>query len=343
LETRKQGTLIGTGDSGNLIITTGRLQVRDGAQISVSGLSLQPDAGDAGELDVIARVIELDNQGAIAATTTSGHGGDIVLQVQDLLLLRRNSRISTTAGIEGTGGDGGNIAINAELIAAVPGENSDITANAFLGRGGRIMIKTQGLFGLEIPTREDLQALLNTDDLSQFAPSQLPSNDITAISQTNPQLSGDIALQLLEIDPVQGLVELSEEFVDVAGLVEQNLCVAAQGSEFTITGRGGLPTPPHEPLTAEATWEDWRINSEREPTGVIQSYRSDRVSKVPANRQQGERTSVHNQPKPIVEAQGWYRDAQGNVILTANPTTVTPHQGWLSSYSCQSGTLTFSN
>jgi hypothetical protein len=35
--------------------------------------------------------------------------------------------------------------------------------------------------------------------------------------------------------------------------------------------------------------------------------------------------------RQIVEAQEWYRDAQGNVILTAEPTMGTFHgTGWLS-------------
>src|SRR5919202_419946 len=104
LDTRDAGLLIGTGKGGSVNITTGRLVVRDGAQVSVSGLSPGPERGDAGNLNVTANSIELDNQGAIAATTTSGNGGNIELQVQDLLWLRQNMKISTTAGTAQAGG-----------------------------------------------------------------------------------------------------------------------------------------------------------------------------------------------------------------------------------------------
>jgi large exoprotein involved in heme utilization and adhesion len=54
-------------------------------------------------------------------------------------VLRQNSLINATAG--GTG-NGGNITINAPVIAGF--ENSDIIANAVQGNGGNITITTQG-------------------------------------------------------------------------------------------------------------------------------------------------------------------------------------------------------
>jgi large exoprotein involved in heme utilization and adhesion len=59
-------------------------------------------------------------------------------------MMRRNSEISTEA--RGTG-NGGNINIDADLLVAVPSEDSDIVANAFEGNGGNINITTQGIFG----------------------------------------------------------------------------------------------------------------------------------------------------------------------------------------------------
>ncbi|GET42647.1 two-partner secretion domain-containing protein [Microseira wollei] len=318
LDTQDAGTIIGTGKGGDLTITTGRLIVRDGAQVSVSGLR----TGDAGELTVQASAIELDNLAAIAATTTSGNGGDITLEGFNLLLLRRNSRISTTAGTNRQGGDGGNITINGNLVVSIPNENSDITANAFSGRGGRINITTQALLGLEFRSREQLQTLIGTTDLSQFDPATLSSSDLTAISQTSPQLSGEVAIQLQGIDPSKGLVELPTELVDVAQLIKQNLCTAAQGSEFTITGRGGLPTPPNEVLNGDVAWEDWRIREASQSVGINSETRSIRAQ------------TNSNIPTTIVEAQGWYKDANGNIILTAE-TTETSHSNWLTTPNCQ--------
>lgn len=319
LETQDAGILIGTGKGGNLTIRTGSLIMRDRGQVSVSSLS----TGDAGELNVQASSIELDNLGAITATTTSGNGGNITLEGFNLLLLRRNSRISTTAGTNRQGGDGGNITINGDLVVSIPNENSDLTANAFSGRGGRINITTQALLGLQFRSREQLQTLIGTTDLSQFDPATLSSSDLTAISQTSPQLSGEVAIQLQGIDPAKGLIELPTELVDVAQLIQQNLCTAAQGSEFTISGRGGLPTPPNEVLNGDVVWEDWRITEASQSVGINSETRSLRAQ------------TNSNIPTTIVEAQGWYKDANGNIILTAE-TTETPHRNWFNTPNCQS-------
>jgi len=161
-----------TGQGGDLRIATGRLIVRDDAEVSVSS----EGAGNAGNLSVQAHFIHLDNKGSITATASSGNGGDITLQTQDLLLLRRGAQISTTAGTAQTGGNGGNITINAPsgFIVAGATENSDITANAFNGSGGRVMIKTAGIFGIAPLSRQEL-GRLRPDDLD---PSKLPTNDI---------------------------------------------------------------------------------------------------------------------------------------------------------------------
>ncbi|WP_105222027.1 filamentous hemagglutinin N-terminal domain-containing protein, partial [Gloeocapsopsis dulcis] len=124
-----------TGRGGNLRIQTDELIVRDGAVVAVSSVNETTEAQGAGTLQIDAQTIRLD-EGEIVANTASGQGGDINLNVQDLFL-RRNSEISTTAGIAGSGGDGGDISINnARFIIAAPNENNDIKANAFLGQGG---------------------------------------------------------------------------------------------------------------------------------------------------------------------------------------------------------------
>ncbi|MDZ8034786.1 filamentous hemagglutinin N-terminal domain-containing protein, partial [Nostoc sp. DedSLP04] len=134
----------GTGNGGSVKVETEQMSVRDGGEVTVSSTG----AGTAGNLDIQARSLSLDNQGAIAAITRSGNGGNITLKLQDLLLLRNHSQISTTAGSSEFGGDGGNITINSPFIVAVLKENSDISANAFTGTGGRVDITTNGIFGI---------------------------------------------------------------------------------------------------------------------------------------------------------------------------------------------------
>ncbi|MEQ9370720.1 MAG: filamentous hemagglutinin N-terminal domain-containing protein [Coleofasciculus chthonoplastes F3-SA18-01] len=298
------------GSAGNLDIITQRLSVEDGAQITVSSPS-----GQAGNLSIGANSLEL-NQGQVTAETgTSGIEGGANIRLQNLntLLMTDESLISATAFEDA---NGGNININSIFLVALPPEGvngSDIIANAQRGDGGRIIINGEGIFGIE-----ERRAIPGNR-----------TNDIDASSQFGA--SGEIQLNV-PLDPARGLVELPGELVDVTRLVEQNLCQAAQGSSFIVTGRGGLPTPPQEPLNPEATWEDWRIDLTSEST-------ANPTQDVETRHGASGEGKVHqqtpdNQPKRIIEAQGWYRDAKGTVILTAEPTTVTPHGTWLSSTNC---------
>ena len=143
----------GIGNGGNLRIETGQMIVRDGAEVTVSSVG----SGRAGDLLYIkAGFLSLDNQGSITATTKSLDGGNITLKDQDLLLLRRGSQISTNAGTAEAGGDGGDINIDADIIVAIPQENSDIKANAFEGNGGNINIDAQNILGFQLQENPNL-------------------------------------------------------------------------------------------------------------------------------------------------------------------------------------------
>lgn len=291
-----------TGNAGNLRIETENLTLRDGAEIGVKNQGV----GDAGNLEVAARNLLLDNKAVLSATTTSGQGGNITLQIDDLLLLRRNSQISTTAGIDQAGGDGGNILIDSGLIVAVPNENSDITANAFEGSGGNINITTQGIFGLE------------------FRNNLTPLSDITVSSEFG--LAGVFEIDILDVDPGQGLTELPTEVVDVYSLIGQDFCrVVGKESEFVVTGRGGLPSSPNETLRANAPWEDLRLVEDSQPTAF----------KLPPVARSEQPKIKDNQPETIMEAQGWITSSNGNVLLTAKPVTVTPQGLWLHPLDCE--------
>ncbi|MCX7596810.1 MAG: filamentous hemagglutinin N-terminal domain-containing protein, partial [Fischerella sp.] len=139
------------GDSRDINITTGLLSLTDGAQISANSQG----NGAAGNIKVFANSIELDNKSTIRADTI-GRQGNINLHSGNLVL-RRNSKITTNATGTATGG---NITIDTDNLVAFPNENSDITANAFSGSGGKITINTQGLFGMVVRSRTELERLL---------------------------------------------------------------------------------------------------------------------------------------------------------------------------------------
>ncbi|HYX12820.1 MAG TPA: S-layer family protein, partial [Nostoc sp.] len=302
-----------TGEGGSIIVKTGELNVLNNADITVSSQG----TNKAGDLEITARSIKLDNQGKLIGQANSGDGGNITLNLQDLLLLRRNSEISTSAGTRGSGGNGGNITINVPdgFIVANPNENSDITANAFSGSGGRVTIKATNIFGIASLTEEDLKRLRPTD----LDPRQLQTNDITAISQTRPDLSGIVDINTLDVDPSQGLINLPGVPVDTKVSQGCQALTAQNQSSFTITGRGGLPPNPRtEPLTPDAVELDWvTLNPKGE-------------NRVSTNSNQVNSSS----PAPIVEAQGWLRNAKGEVVLTANAPKALPHSSWFTPASC---------
>ncbi|MEH1912157.1 MAG: filamentous hemagglutinin N-terminal domain-containing protein [Nostoc sp.] len=165
------------GNGGNITIDSGSFSLRNGARLSAETLgqgnagTIKVDAadfvtisgnsshfssglfvfsesmtGNAGDIIVTSPRISLDNSGRLNAESASGNGGDINIQT-DLLLLRHGAQISTTAGTAEAGGNGGNINIDVPsgFIVAVPNENSDITANAFTGIGGRVDIRAFGM------------------------------------------------------------------------------------------------------------------------------------------------------------------------------------------------------
>lgn len=279
------------GATGNVTINTPMLSITDGAQINISH---QGSKGNAGNLAINTSSVFLDSQGSITAESTSGEGG--------------------------------NIDINAKFLIAFPNENSDITANAFTGSGGRVEIAAQGIFGLVPRSREELQRLLGTDDANELDPRQLPSNDITAISQLNPFLSGQVTISTLDVDPSRGLIELPENIVDPAALISQNPCARGSESEFTITGRGGLPPSPNDALSSEATGVGLVEPAPMESRGALER----------GSRGAGEKTgSTPSTPKPIMPAQGWVFNDKGEVVLTAyNPTVTGPQRLQRNSGSC---------
>ncbi|MEI2577559.1 two-partner secretion domain-containing protein [Scytonema sp. PRP1] len=310
-----QTNTFGSGNAGDLKVRAKTLVLDNGGGLEV----LSTGNGDAGNLTIVADTIKLEHDSAIRATTTSGNGGDLQLNVAKLLLLRDGSSISATAGTENAGGNGGNITINVPkgFIVTVRGENSDITANAFNGKGGNVRINASGIFGIAPLSRQDLEKLNPTD------PRQIPTNDITAISQTSPTLNGQVTINTPNVDLNRGLVQLPTNLVDASQQIDTscNPNSRQRASSFVMTGRGGLPPNPiTELLNSDAVLVDWislKPSTEKRSTASVTTKPSTPI------------------PEPIVEATGWVINKNGEVVLTANPPTTTPHSPWLTPASCR--------
>jgi filamentous hemagglutinin family protein len=249
------------GNAGNLTINTGKLLLQDASAI----VSQSDSSGNAGNITVRARSIDLKNQSRLDATTTASQGGNITLQVQDFLLLRQGSLISTTAGTAQAGGNGGNITFNGDFIVAVPKENSNISANAFSGSGGNIRITTQGLFGIE-PRASATTGLSSITASSQFG------------------ISGTIALNTPDVDPIRGTTPLPTGLVDTNALISSS-CLARRNRQgrFIITGTGGLATQPDDLANAafptyELVPDPITTANPPPPTLIVEADRAVRLS-----------------------------------------------------------------
>jgi filamentous hemagglutinin family protein len=311
-----------TGAGGDIIITTSDLIVKDGASIStassgkfdfMNGMFVYiPATGQAGDISVRANRMTLSN-GLISAETGGelNSGANISLTISDILRLENDSLITATANGEA---NGGNITINTGILLGLG--NSDIVANSLNATGGTVNISAKGIFGFTPLTREQLQRLLGTTDPTRLDPSQLPTSDITAISQSNPSLNGQVNLNTTAPDPNEGLVELPTNVIDPRDLVAQNACRRGAESEFTSSGRGGLPSNPNQDLSNASAQVDLV-----EPTTIQTSTQTQK--QVPTASATPQQVTTQS----IVPAQGWVYNEKGEIVLVAyNPSVTSPQR-----------------
>ncbi|GAB4551079.1 MAG: hypothetical protein Tsb0014_45450 [Pleurocapsa sp.] len=211
---------IGKVSGGSISLETPILFIDNGSSVSASTFG----EGDGGNMQIATNFISLNNQSEISSETAAGNGGDMTLQVKDILQLW-DSQISTTAGTTQAGGDGGNMDINVDLMIL---KDSDIIANAFEGQGGNINITTQGLF---------------------------PSLDSEITASSELGVDGIVKINTPDVDPISGLDNLPSNVID-ASTQMVNSCLTAEEekyNKFILTGRGGIPSNPEETVRGDAT------------------------------------------------------------------------------------------
>ncbi|MBW4637641.1 MAG: filamentous hemagglutinin N-terminal domain-containing protein [Gloeocapsa sp. UFS-A4-WI-NPMV-4B04] len=294
-----------TGDSGKIVINTKNLFASN-SSITINNFG----TGLTRDLNINANSISLKNNSSITASSVLGNGGDILLGAEkvelsnsavsanidssqvNLLFLGVNSPFDfDLAGV----GNGGNVQIDADIL--ISGQNSRITADAFSGKGGNIQINTQALF-------------------------RSPDSVITARSKLG--IDGRVEFNTLAVNPSSRLVDLPVELTDISNLIAQG-CSGSTGnvgtgtSEFIITGRGGLPPQPGEPVETQA-----RV------------VRNNTLEAVKGQRSALENTTVitPSSRSKLVEAQGWVFDEQGEMILTAQPPNATPDNSSFTQANC---------
>jgi filamentous hemagglutinin family protein len=237
-----------TGRGGSLQLEAAETRIDNGF-ISVASQS----TGAAGDIVLRGSRLSLDNQSQINGNAASVDGGNLDLQLESLVLMRRGSVISTNAGTDRAGGNGGRIAIRSPFVLSVPDENTDIIANAFTGSGGQVNITAQTILGFVPRSRQTLQQLRPRD----LDPRQLPSNDISASSQFGE--GGSLNLAGIDVNPAKGTTQLPSNTAiaqPIEGCQPNN---PISQTEFFTTGRGGFAPSPLDALSYSEIVDDLRI------------------------------------------------------------------------------------
>lgn len=314
---------LGQGKGGDIQLSANSLSLTNGGSIT----SLSDGRDQAGNIAVNLRGNLRSSGGNISASSLSAGGGNINITADDIRL--RDSSLISSSVFDSTGG-GGNITINSTVFLAI--EDSDILANAQAGPGGNITINSPGFIADLFSSGAAVAVGRNPGDFTQFRGNG--RNDISVSLAASSRNNGRVDISTASAtgpsgisnysyrDPTQGAATLPSNLVDAEGLIDRRCSPnsTARKSSFTITGRGGLPPSPTDPLTNENIWVDWITLKDR-----------------PANRN-GAATEVNpssSNPQQLVEAQGWVIGSDGKVILTAAASKITPASSGLVSPSCQ--------
>ncbi|NEZ66403.1 S-layer family protein [Leptolyngbyaceae cyanobacterium CCMR0082] len=253
---------------GDLIITSdGALTIQGAGDLTTESLGI--NTGAAGNLNIVADSVLLNDGVELSAQTAStAGGGNINFLVDKGIILRWGSFINAESTNETPGsGSGGNITLDANFVLTFPDENSDIIANAVGGDGGNIAINAAGIFGF---TEQGI--FQTTDELRANV-----SSDISASSQAGQ--SGSINLNA-DFEQTQAIDELPDNFINADQLVASS-CIARSNnadSAFVITGNDGLPQQPTETLglssydtgTVQLSPEADVSQTLQEPEGIYQ-------------------------------------------------------------------------
>lgn len=303
----------GSGNAGDLEVTTPALSLQNGARITVATTDASTDlsfasgslivglvqitfpdqaTGNAGEMKIKADSIQLDN-GSLTASSIRAGGGNITTTANDIDL--RNSSLISSSVANSTGG-GGDITINSDTFLAL--EDSDILANADQGPGGNITIKSPVFVADLFSSGKATAVGRNPGDFAQFRGNDRV--DISASSRVG--ISGSVNVPdftFLE----NSLVSLSSNFVNPEQAIAYS-CLSRRNAErgsFTVTGTGGLPRTPYEAMRGQ-----YQVS---EVQGLSPSASS------PSRKPQTPNVQKWKLGDPVQEAQGMTATADGRILV----------------------------
>jgi large exoprotein involved in heme utilization and adhesion len=246
-----------SGNAGNIEVRAGRLTLSGGGQISSSTSS----SGRGGDVTVATDHIELSSGGAISARSFGlGNAGNIVIQA-DQIFQSRNGAVTT----EAEQADGGNIQLTAGSQVELRDSQITATVKTGVGKGGNILIDPQFVILQRGQVRADafggpggnvriVAGVFLADPASKVsASSELGINGVVNIQAPVTSLSGAVA-------------PLPQEFAAAAELLRDR-CAGrlreGRVSRLVLGGRDGVPSEPGSLLLSPLMQTDPREHGEQ--------------------------------------------------------------------------------
>ncbi|MGQ4649540.1 two-partner secretion domain-containing protein [Lyngbya aestuarii] len=129
---------LGDGDSGNVVVNSGRLLIRDG-----SGITTFPILGKGGDLTVNAREILLQGKATIGTLTLGDDAGDLTISADQLTITHGATLGATTFGVFGSG-NAGKLTLSVGRLSIYDGS---LVGSSTLGQGngGTTLIEASDL------------------------------------------------------------------------------------------------------------------------------------------------------------------------------------------------------
>ncbi|MEO1466901.1 MAG: hypothetical protein AAFR89_11910, partial [Cyanobacteria bacterium J06633_1] len=302
---------LGMGDSGNVNINAAESVTVAGnggestllSNISVGALPLPTTTGNGGDLTINTGELNIDGGVISIGSVGSGDAGNLEVDAESIML--DNQGIITADTQSGVGGnivlDADNIIWRGEsfttatAIGSGDGGNIDIEASNVVALEGSQII-ANAFMGMGGNIEIDTEGLLVCSTCQITASSTLGVDGVVDIETLEPT-----TLNTLDVRPQ---LTQSQEEVAVACPSQPT----ANVSQLTITGRGGLPDQPQELLNARS---------------LIEFAPPTAASETPV--------SQATLPSP---ARGWYRNAKGKVVLTAQAMSISPRNSGINGANC---------
>jgi filamentous hemagglutinin family protein len=202
----------GTGASGSVIIDPASISILNDSNVSAKATG----GGASGNVELTADVVTIANS-IVSTESASGGGGNITITAPVLLQII-DGVVSAT--VQNGAANAGNVTINAGLLIL---DQSLISANAFEGQGGKLLITARGLIAT-------------------------PGSVLSASSERG--VNGEVDVNTLSNDVTSGLVELSGVLVQDASRLACTVAPAGPQDPFSnviVHGRGEYDFDPDAP------------------------------------------------------------------------------------------------